>query len=407
MILRLAWRSLWRNKRRTFITVVSIGMGLSFSIFFIALGDGVYYQLIEDSVRMQAGHVTVENEKYRGAPSVDLYVAQAEGLRQRLAGLDHVISTKLLVQGQGVARSGQGAVGVVIMGVEPAVEAVSSPIAKQITKGRYLEEGDGPLVVIGAQLADRLHLEIGRKLVITTNDVHGALTEELARVAGIFESGVDEIDGYVVQAPIGFMRKLYDMPAGAATQVGLLLDKPGAMERTIRQARPFLAQGLEVYPWPDIIPEVAAYIKLDGGSNKVFQAILLFLILFTIFNTILMSVLERGREFAVLLALGTRPWLMRLQLMCEAALIGLLGCVFGALVGGSLSYLLQVKGFDIRHLYSGEVAISGFAINPVIHSRLTPQLVITLSLIVIGATLVLSLIPMRRATNIDIADTLR
>ncbi len=408
MILRLAWRSIWRNRRRTIITVSSIGMGLAFAFFFIAFADGVYFKLIHDGVRMQAGHITLEHRDYRDAPAIDLYFPDPGILRARIEGLDHVEGTKLLVLGQGVARSGLGTVGVAVMGIEPSVETKTSPLVGSIIKGRYLEDRDQSLVVVGSKLAKRLHVRVGKKLVLATNDVNGDLTEELCRVAGIFETGVDEVDGYLLQAPINFLRKLYGFPSGGATQLGVVLSKPGALRKVQKQIRSMIQkEPLSVHPWSKILPELASYIKLDKGSNLVFQAILMFLILFTIFNTILMSILERQKEFAVLMALGTKPSLLKRQLILESAFIGLIGCFIGLLIGGLAAYALQVWGFDIRNVVKEGMSISGFGVSPIMHARVTLSLFLWLGGIVLGATLLLSLIPMRRATKIDIAETLR
>ena len=285
MALRLAWRSLWRNRRRTLITVVSIGLGLAFAVFFICFAEGVYHQLIEDVVRMQAGHVTVEHKDYRAAPAVDLFVADAERLRTRIGELAEVQETKLLVLGQGVARSGTGSVGATVLGVEPSIEAKMSMLARHMVSGRYLEDSDEARVVVGTKLAERLHLAEGKKLVLTTNDASGALTEELFRVAGVFETGVEEIDGYLLQMPISFARRLYGLPAGSATEVGAVLKDSSYETRVLGQVSRLVEGGKDqAYPWQEIIPEVANYIRVDRSSNWVFQGILLFLILFTIFN---------------------------------------------------------------------------------------------------------------------------
>ena len=408
MLIKLAWRSIWRNRRRTIITVSSIGLGLAFAFFFIAFADGVYFQLVQDGVRMQAGHITMEHRDYRDAPAIDLYFPNPEAFRIRIENLDHVEGTKLLVMGQGVARSGLGTVGVAVMGIEPSVETKTSPLVGKIVRGRYLEDSDRSLVVVGSKLAKRLHINVGKKLVLATNDVKGALTEELCRVAGIFETGVDEVDGYLLQAPINFLRKLYGFPPGGATQLGVVLSNPGAQKKVQSQIRAMIENApISAHPWQKILPELASYIKLDRGSNLIFQAILMFLILFTIFNTILMSILERQKEFAVLLALGTHPNILKRQLLLESAFIGLIGCFLGLLVGGLAAYALQVWGFDIRKVYDEGMSISGFAVSPIMHARVTTSLFFWLGGVVLVATLLLSLIPMRRATNIDIARILR
>lgn len=408
MIARLAWRSIWRNRRRTLITVLSIGFGLACTVFFIAIGEGVYAQLIDQVVRMQAGHITMENPGYRDAPAVDLWVKAPESLRSQIERLPQVERTKLIIMGQGIARSASGDISATLMGIEPSVELDTSPLVRHIIAGRYLNDDDGPWVVIGSELAKRLKLAVGKKMVLTTNDAAGNLVDELCRVRGIFETGSVEIDGYFIQAPIDFARRLFGLPEESATQLGVVLRIPEAQEFILREARLMVAdQDIAVLPWQEVIPEIASYIKLDKGSNLIFQAILVFLILFTIFNTILMSVLEREREFAVLLALGTKPVQLRLQILMESAYLGLIGCALGLLVGGLAAWAAQVWGIDLRSLLEEGFTISGFAVSAKMHARVTTGLLLGTAGLVFGATLILSLIPMRRATRLSIVDQLR
>jgi ABC-type lipoprotein release transport system permease subunit len=408
VIARLAWRSIWRNRRRTLITVLSIGFGLACTVFFIAIGEGVYAQLIDQVVRLQAGHITMEHPSYRDAPAVDLWVKAPESLRSRIERLPQVERTKLIIMGQGIARSGSGDVSATLMGIEPSVELDTSPLVRHIVAGRYLNEDDGPWVVIGSELAKRLKLKVGKKMVLTTNDAAGNLVDVLCRVRGIFETGSVEIDGYFIQAPIDFARRLFGLPEEGATQLGVILKIPEAQESVLREARLMVAeQDIAVLPWQEVIPEIASYIKLDKGSNWIFQAILIFLILFTIFNTILMSVLEREREFAVLLALGTKPVQLRLQILMESAYVGLIGCGLGLLVGGLAAWAAQVWGIDLRSLLEEGVTISGFAVSAKMHARVTTELLLGTAGLVFGATLILSLIPMHRAARLSIVDQLR
>jgi ABC-type lipoprotein release transport system permease subunit len=390
------------------ITVLSIGFGLACTVFFVAIGEGVYAQLIDQVVRMQAGHITMENPSYRDAPAVDLWIKAPESLRSHIERLPQVERTKLIIMGQGIARSGSGDVSATLMGIEPSVELDTSPLVRHMVAGRYLNDDDGPWVVIGSELAKRLKLKVGKKMVLTTNDAAGNLVDELCRVRGIFETGSVEIDGYFIQAPIDFARRLFGLPEEGATQLGVVLRIPEAQESILQEARLMVAeQDIAVLPWQEVIPEIASYIKLDKGSNLIFQAILVFLILFTIFNTIFMSVLEREREFAVLLALGTKPVQLRLQILMEAAYLGLIGCALGLLVGGTAAWAAQVWGIDLRSLLEEGFTISGFAVSAKMHARVTTGLLLGTAGLVFGATLILSLIPMHRATRLSIVDQLR
>ena len=407
VIFRISWRSIWRNRRRTWITLSAIAFGLALAVFFIAFADGVYNQLIDDATRMQGGHFTLEHPHYREAPAVDLFVGGVSGLRDQLEGLDGVLGTKALILGQGVAKSGHGAVGVSVMGVEPSLEAASSPLAGGIVSGSYLEEGDGRKVVLGAKLAQRLELRTGKKLVIATNDASGEIVEELFRVKGTFEVGSDEVDAYLVQIPLESARRLYGLGEEDATQVGVLLSDPGRRPALMAAARELVPAGVALHTWEEVMPELANYIRVDRGSNLVFQGIIVFLSLFTILNTILMSVLERTRELAMQLALGVSASLLRLQVVVESALLGALGSTLGVLLGGGLGWWMQAEGLDISRFYGEDIDVSGFALDTMVYADVTVELLLSMWLLVFSATVLLSLIPGRQISRIAVADVLR
>jgi ABC-type lipoprotein release transport system permease subunit len=409
MVARLAWRSVWRHRRRTLVTIASIGLGLAVAVFSMTLAEGMYRQLVDDAARMQAGHVTLEPTGYRDTPAVDVRLTGVATLRARVAAVDGVAATKPLVLGQGIAHSADGAAGVSVLGVEPAIEARTSPLARRVVAGTWLpDDPASPTAMVGALLAERLDLEPGKKLVLTTNDVAGDLTEVLVRVAGVFRTGAEEIDGYLLVLPIGTSQRVYGLAPDEATQLGVVLHDPTAVERAraaIRAAVPDPA--VAVLRWQEVLPELAAFIRLDRVSDRTFQGLLLVLILFTIFNTVLMSVLERTREFAVQLALGTAPGQLRLQLLGEATVLGALGCAVGLAIGGAAAGIVQARGLDLRRLYAEGLTISGFAVDTVVHAHVTARLLLVLGGVVFGATLLSSLPAMRRAVRVPVPTVLR
>jgi ABC-type lipoprotein release transport system permease subunit len=374
--------------------MVSIGLGLSIAIFFISMAEGVYSQVVNDGVRMQAGHITLEHPAYQAAPAVDLWIGDVKSLRKRIESIEAVEQTKLLIWGQGVANSSAGGVGVSVMGVEPSVELKTSPLARNIVKGEYL--------------ADQLKLGLGSKLVLTTNNAQGELVEELCRVKGIFSTGSSEIDGYLLQIPLEFAQRVMGLETDQVTQLGVVLKRPEDQDIVMGSIKS-MASGpdIAVLPWQEVLPELASYIRLDRTSNIVFQGLLFVIILFTILNTLLMSVIEREREFAVLLALGTPAGQLKGQLFIESVYIGWLGCMVGTVLGGACALALQVRGWDMASLMPEGVTVSGFAISTTVHARLTPLILFWSVGIVLGATLLLSFMPMRRISRVRIAETLR
>jgi len=231
--------------------------------------------------------------------------------------------------------------------------------------------------------------------------------EELVRVKGIFSLGVAETDAYLAQIPLSFARQLHDLSATGATQLGVVLTDPDDRPATMQQIAGLLDDAdVAAYPWEEVLPELAAYVRVDRNSNLILQGIIIFLSLFTIFNTVLMSILERTREFAIQLALGTPSGFLRLQVLAESTMLALLGCVGGVTVGGAFAIWLQERGWDLRDVY-GDLDVSGFADDPVIHAQVTPGLIVGLACIVLGATLLICLLSMRHISRISVADVLR
>ena len=407
-LVRLAWRSLWRNTRRTFITVFAITFALALAVFFVAFAEGVYADLINQAVRLNAGHVTLQHPDYLAAPAIDLRVAEVSSWRQRIESLAGIERTKALVLGQGVAQSSYGAVGVALVGIEPQIEILTSPLARNVVQGHYLTADDPRGALIGRGLARRLKIQLGDKLVLTSNDVHGEIVGHMVRVTGIFATGADEIDGYLEQVPIDFARQLFSLGGDEATQIGVILtdadDQPDAVDALRAMVR---NAPVVVLPWQEVLPEVAAYIRVDSGSNWVMQALLIFLSLFTIFNTILMSVLERTREFAMLIAIGTHPRRLRAQVILESTFLGVLGTLVGLAVGGLAGYYLEVYGFDFASMSDSGITVSGLALSTRLYARVTPGLLVGLGLTMLTATVLSGMLAVRRIARLSIATVLR
>ncbi|MBN1608894.1 MAG: ABC transporter permease [Polyangiaceae bacterium] len=406
-LLLLSWRSIWRHPRRTVLTIASMSLALALAVVFLAIGDGLYGRLLHEVLRMQSGQLTVEHARYLDAPSVNLAVDRVATLRAKLERLPAVATTKVLVVSQGVANSADGAVGVAVVGVEPTREAALSPLPKRLVAGRYLDDQDDRRAVLGVESARQLKVGVGDKLVLSGNDVDGQLVQEMARVKGIFRTGALELDGHLVQVPIGFGRKLFGLRPEQATEVGILLDSPDAETPMLEQVRTLLRnrQELAVWPWQKIIPELSTFMKVDKGSNVVFQVVILLMAAFTIFNTVLMSALERKREFAVMLALGTPPRRVKFQLLLESVALGAVGSLVGVLLGSGVSAWLD--GYDLTRWLGDGMEVGGFLMDPVLHLKLTLLTTVGLGAAMTAAVALMSLVPMARLKHIRVTDAFR
>jgi len=409
LVLKLAWRNLLRNRRRTLITIFSIASGCALSFFFFAFQAGVHKKTIDDATRMLAGQITVEHPQYRDAPKPSLFVPSVAKVKTVAEKMPDVELVKPLCLGNGVVSSAAGGIGIGFLGVEPDREKELSQIARSIVKGRFLESSDVDIkgVVIGERLADRLHVDVGNKLVLTTTNAQGDVVEELLRVVGIFKLGSATMDGALIELPIAVVRRVMGLTEDQATQVGLVLKRPEAQAMVLAETKRALAgENLAVHPWETLLPAIATWVSAGDRANQVMCGVVLFLASFAILNTILMSVIERKREFAMLLALGTPPQLLRIQVFVETLMLGVLGSGIGLALGASFAYAGQKNGIDMSD--SGAAGtVGGMALDPHVRPALSTEDAVFVAVVVLVVTTLIAIYPTLRSSRVDVANTLR
>jgi len=356
-----------------------------------------------------SGHITYEHVKYRNSPSNDLWVDDIQKINETLNSNAEVLSTKQIVNLQGVAHTAKGSVGISLMGVEPEKEIAISFLPENIIKGKYLSKGDERWVVVGQKLAKNLNIDIGKKFVFTTNNVDGELTEELFRVKGVFKTGSKEIDGHFVQSDIGIARKVAGLSNDDVSQLGIIVKNPDNHENFIKDLQKSVAKNSGVFlSWQKIMPDVATTIRMDRTAISSFMIMLVVIVLFTMFSTILMSVLERKREFASLLALGAQQIELKIQIFLETIFFGLIACPLGALLGISLAK--WVEGYDMMDVVGGkteDMTVGGFGMDTIITPLFSLPLILQISIFFFFAVQLLSILPIYLISRISITDELR
>jgi len=399
--IRLAWRNLWRNKRRTLITISSICFGLVLALVFIGLGDGTYGTMIDSAARLGSGHITLENRDYRMSLSTRLTLHSINEVVKRFKGLREIEGWAPRILGQAMLSTSYGSVGAAFIGIDPEREKGTTLFIEKIIEGTYLEDSEGRGALIGSKMAERLKVSIGSKMVITANNLQGEIAGELLKVVGIFETGSEMIDGYVFQIPLDRARKLLGMNQEEVTQLAIFLDNQRDTDRVIEKLKQNLSHFKEVavLSWREVMPELASYVELDGSSNYIFQIIIFIIIAAGILNTILMSVLERQFEFGVLLCLGMNPLNLLFLVLTEALLLGLLGVATGSVLGLACNHYFTVKGFNLTLLTSEDVDISGVALDPVLYANLYPEHLIITVVLVFLMTILVGIYPAVKAAR--------
>ena len=409
LITKIGWRSIWRNKRRTLISLFSIIIGTGIPIFFVCIAWGFYAGLINDVSRLMSGHITYEHVKYRNSPSNDLWVDDIQKINETLNSNAEVLSTKQIINLQGVAHTAKGSVGISLMGIEPEKEITISFLPETFIEGNYLSKEDGRWVVVGDQLAENLNISVGKKFVFTTSDIKGELVEELFRVKGVFKTGSKEIDGHFVQSNIEIARKIAGLESDDVSQLGIIVKNPDTHESLIKDLQKSLAKNNGVFlSWQKIMPDVATTIRMDRTAISSFMIMLVVIVLFTMLSTILMSTLERKREFASLLAIGTQQKELKIQIFIETIFFGLIACPLGSLLG--IGFAKWVEGYDMMNVVGGkaeDMSVGGFGMDTIITPLFSAPLILQISIFFFLAVQLLSILPMYFISRISITDELR
>ena len=343
---RLAWRNLWRHRRRTWLTVGAMVFCNVLLIFLISLQLGSYQMMIDNSLAAFTGHIQVQREGYqedqRMRQTVPAVQTLAATVRNTL-GVDTVSARGLAFA---LASSEQRSFGVLVSGVQPEFEPGVSTFPGLVRQGRYLSPADREQIVVGEVLARNLKVGLGDEITFLGSGRDGSFAAGVARVAGILESGMDEIDRSVAQVPLSWFQETFSMgDHGHSVVIRLpaLGDVPGA----VTELQQLLAEQptLQVLDWNALEPGLQQAITSDMASAWFTYAVLIVLVAFSVLNTQLMSVLERTREFGVMLALGVRPGQLARLVGMETLLMAFLGLALGVLLGWMLTAYLSEVGF--------------------------------------------------------------
>ena len=411
VFLSLAMRNVRRNARRSLLTAAAMTLGLAVLMWTRAIADGAHESWVTGAVRIGTGHVAIEAPGFARSNSLTdrLTAAQLDAAETALrapdvAPLVRAVAPRLTVGG--LASSAAAAVPVQIQGVDPTAEAVFNALPGSAVGGAFLAPGDRLAAYIGVGLARRLALGVGSRMVLTAQSAGGEITGQMVRVVGTFRSGVPEIDEGLAYVPIATARSWLGTP-GAATTLAVLLRSSRDADRAARALRRLLPASIAVLSWQQAAPELASAVKIDDWSGYAFLVILFLIVALAILNAVLMSVLNRRREFGVLQALGLTGrdtgWVVFTEGLVLSAGSGVLGIV----IGFSATWLLWRHGIDFSAFMQGDITFAGAVVSPII----VPEFHVAQVLLCLGATLVIgvlaSLYPARQAERIDVAEAMK
>ncbi len=406
VVILLAWRNVWRNKRRTILTFLTIMIGCAMIILLNAISYGGHEQMIEDAVSLNAGHIQIHEKGFWDNRSLDYAMHFDPSFLQTLRSDRRVTGVSVRVQADALLSFEGNTAGVVVQAVDPDEEVKVTDLYRKIRPGgRFLSREDRLTMVLGETLAENLGAGVGSTISLISQGFDGSIAAEKLRVVGLFNSGNPEYDQSLVLMPLRQGKTTFSM-GEYINSYTLKLASPGLMEDVRDSLRKRLGAGSwEVLGWDELMPELVQFIVMDEVSGYIFDFILFMIVAFGVLNTIQMSVYERIREMGIMLSIGTRPGQVVAMVLCESFFITLLGIVFGIALGVLTSYYFEVNPLNYSE-YSREIAVWGVS-TVVYPARTTLLNVASTGLITLLLSMLFSYFPARKASRLNPVEAVR
>ncbi|MBI2754653.1 MAG: ABC transporter permease, partial [Betaproteobacteria bacterium] len=397
MLAKLAWRNVLRNRRRSAITVLSIAVGLAALTFIWAFIDGQNSQMIRNSTRFLAGDVQVHLKGYHDDPTLDLTMADALPVLANARADLNVEAAAVRLEGKALASRGDKSRGIMLVGVDPQEEAQVSALFNAVVSGRPLTDNT-PGVLIGEQLAQALGLAAGDELLLVGQGYDGSLASGRYPVRGVFRTRLDDLDGRVAVLPLAVVRDFFVAPAGASA-IALRLRDRDRLDATQTRLSQRLGPRYEVLGWPQLLPMVAVSTRFHAVMGWVVLAVFFGIVAAAVANPILMAVIERTREFGIMLALGTSRGRLLGLVLIEAMLLGGLGLLVGNLLGLTVTGFFAARGIDLGAFGSFVRTMPG--LEDVLYPLIQLERSTMLSLLVFAIACLTALYPAAKAALLE------
>jgi ABC-type lipoprotein release transport system permease subunit len=349
MIALLAWRNLWRQPQRTLLSLASIVFTAALLVFMLSFQVGVYAAMTSNMLRIFDGFAELQAHGYTTDPDMHKTIAMPERLVGELRSIEGVNAASPRINAFAILASGSRSYGSAVIGVDPEQEARVSSLPATMRQGRYLKPGDTAAAVLGDGLARDLKLSVGGRVTLLGSALDGSVAADVLNVTGVFHSGLPDLDRQILEMPIGRAQATFGFGDRANT---IAVSGPSLSD--VNDALPQIAtlaarRGVDLADWGSLEPWLRDTITLKYMTSAFIYAILVVIVVFIILNTLLMSVLERTREFGVLLALGMRPTAIGAVVWLELVALSVVGNLFGILLGVLVTLWFQRHGI----LYAG------------------------------------------------------
>lgn len=404
LLLKLAWRNLWRNKRRTFITMASVFFAVILATLMMSIKEGSYTNMTNAMVASYTGFVQVHANGYWEDKSLDESFVLTDSIKNALANDKRISGSVARIESFALSATRETTKGAMVVGTDPIAEKQMTHMDERVIEGEYLEPND-QAILIGAGLAEYHKVGVGDTLVLLGQGYHGSSAAGKYPIKGIVKFGSPDLSKQLVVMPIEEAKLMYGTE-GNITNLVILINDASDANKVAENLGQALSEKYEVMAWPELVPDLVSMIEADRVEGYIFMFILYMVISFGIFGTVLMMMAERKHEFGVLVAIGMKRSKLAIVLLVEVVTISVLGALSGIL--GAIPVISYFYLFPIE--IGGEEAgkmMEDYGMQPIIQSSIDPSIFLSQAAIVAVVSCLIAIYPFINVLNLRAINAMR
>lgn len=395
MLFSIAWRNIWRNRKRSIILILAVILGISSGIFVLAFYNGLIKQRLESALSTEVSHIQIHSKKFKKEYDIKEIIPNGMNILKEVQSQESVAYASGRILLQGMIASSIGSKGILIHAIIPTFENQVTKLNDKLIQGSYFSSSSSNEIILSSSLASTLKVKQGNKIVLTFQDAHAELISSAFRIIGIYKTGNGPYDDMHVFIPI----KAIDSIAGIQTdihEIAIILKNPEELDSTLNNL-------IHSYPdllsedWKTISPELGLTLSFGDQMVFVYMGIILLALAFGIINTMMMSVLDRTREIGMLLALGMNQWKIFIMIVLETAFLICAGCPIGLVIAGISVLITHHTGIELNML---KATASNFGYDPIVYPIMRWYDVEMTIILIISTALLSAILPARKAISL-------
>ena len=396
MLLKLAWRNIWRNKRRSLVVLGSVIVGIIAVLFMNGFMNGMLYQMLSNQISTNVSHIQIHKKGFNDNKVIQSFLPDAEKVEEELKTNPQVKAYSRRVITFGLISSATNSSGVYINGIDPGKEKQVSIIYKQIKEGKYFTGGKRE-IVIGAKLAEKLEVGLGDKVVAMSNTPDGTIGSEVFRIVGIYKSFSSEFDKSFIYIPIETAQNMLNIDHHIY-EYAVVANDYHKVEQVKNSIKAGLNDNYEVMSYKDLLPFLVYQIDLSKESMWIFNLIIELALIFGIVNSMLMAVFERINEIGVLMSIGMKNMKIFFMILMEGLVIGVIGTGIGLVIGYLIMLPLESVGLNLS-IYTE--SLESFGVGAIIYPTLSIDDVIGILIMIPFISIIGAVYPAYKAIKLE------